>query len=65
MEAGATKHWRDLMEITTGERKLSGKGVMEYYAPLYTWLKEQNKKNGVEAGWESETSEYNRYNAYE
>ncbi|XP_036331774.1 angiotensin-converting enzyme-like isoform X2 [Rhagoletis pomonella] len=55
MEAGATKHWRDLMEIATGERKLSGKGVMEYFAPLYTWLKEQNKKNDVEPGWESET----------
>ncbi|XP_053965170.1 angiotensin-converting enzyme-like [Anastrepha ludens] len=55
MQAGATKHWRDLMERTIGERKLSAKGVMEYFAPLYTWLKEQNKKNDVETGWESET----------
>ncbi|XP_049309404.1 angiotensin-converting enzyme [Bactrocera dorsalis] len=62
MEAGATRHWRDLMEIATGERKLSGKGVMEYYAPLYTWLKEQNKKNGVEAGWETETRCSKDYN---
>lgn len=51
MKLGSTKHWRDAMEMLTGERKLSGKAIMEYYAPLYEWLKEENKRNRVHVGW--------------
>lgn len=52
MKLGSTKHWRDAMEMVTNERKLNGKAIMEYYAPLYEWLKEENKKNGVTVGWD-------------
>ncbi|EDW72402.1 uncharacterized protein Dwil_GK20737 [Drosophila willistoni] len=54
MEFGSTKHWRDIMEIATGERKLSGRGVLEYFAPLFTWLKERNKQLDIEPGWDAE-----------
>ncbi|XP_030381604.1 angiotensin-converting enzyme [Scaptodrosophila lebanonensis] len=55
MQLGATKHWRDIMEIATGERKLSGRGILEYFGPLFTWLKEENKRLDLEPGWDSST----------
>ncbi|XP_034107073.1 angiotensin-converting enzyme [Drosophila albomicans] len=54
MELGATRHWRDTMEIATGERKLSGRGILEYFAPLFTWLKERNMQLDVEPGWDAD-----------
>ncbi|XP_017096758.2 angiotensin-converting enzyme [Drosophila bipectinata] len=54
MQLGATKHWRDVMEIATGERKLSGRGILEYFAPLFTWLKERNKQLDIEPGWDAD-----------
>ncbi|XP_061394132.1 angiotensin-converting enzyme-like [Musca vetustissima] len=54
MKMGATKHWRDIMAIATKERRLSAQGVMEYFAPLYIWLKEQNKKLGLIPGWDDD-----------
>ena len=59
MKLGSTKHWRDAMELVTKERKLNGKAIMEYYEPLYHWLKEENKRNGVPVGWDaSATSKF-------
>ncbi|KAI8039805.1 angiotensin-converting enzyme [Drosophila gunungcola] len=54
MKLGATRHWRDVMEIATGERKLSGRGILEYFAPLFTWLKERNKQLDIEPGWDAD-----------
>ncbi|XP_016929090.2 angiotensin-converting enzyme [Drosophila suzukii] len=54
MELGASRHWRDVMEIATGERKLSGRGILEYFAPLFTWLKERNKQLDIEPGWDAD-----------
>ena len=35
--------------IGRGERQMSGKAMVEYFAPLKKWLDEQNK--GEKAGW--------------
>jgi peptidyl-dipeptidase A len=48
MKAGATRDWRELIREATGE-DLSGKAMLEYYAPLMKFLQEQNK--GREVGW--------------
>lgn len=48
MKAGATRDWRELIREATGE-DISGKAMLEYYAPLTKWLQEQNK--GREVGW--------------
>lgn len=39
---GATVDWRKLMKDELGE-EISAKAMLEYFDPLYTWLKEQNK----------------------
>lgn len=49
LEMGASKPWPDALEAFTGERQMSGKAMMEYFAPLKRWLDEQNK--GEKAGW--------------
>ncbi|HYF40541.1 MAG TPA: M2 family metallopeptidase, partial [Gemmatimonadales bacterium] len=42
MAPGASRPWRDVLKETTG-RELDGKAMVEYFAPLYRWLQEQNR----------------------
>lgn len=49
LEMGASKPWPDALEAFTGSREMSGKAMLEYFAPLMTWLKTQNK--GAKKGW--------------
>lgn len=58
MQLGATKHWREAMEKATGDKRLSSKGVMEYFGPLYVWLKNRNKELDVLGGWDDKPSKY-------
>lgn len=52
MSSGATKSWRELLEMATGETKLSAKPILEFYEPLYTWLKDFNANNDINVGWD-------------
>jgi peptidyl-dipeptidase A len=49
LEMGASKPWPDALEAFTGSREMSGKAMIEYFKPLMTWLKQQNK--GEKKGW--------------
>ncbi len=49
LEMGASKPWPDALEAFTGTREMSAKPMLEYFAPLKTWLDEQNK--GKPTGW--------------
>lgn len=49
LEMGASKPWPDALEAFTGNREMSGKAMLEYFAPLMKWLKAQNK--GAKKGW--------------
>ena len=42
MAMGESLPWQDAFENLTGSRKLSGKSILNYYAPLMEWLDEQN-----------------------
>jgi peptidyl-dipeptidase A len=46
---GASKPWPDALQAFTGTREISGKPMMEYFAPLKKWLDRQNK--GQPQGW--------------
>lgn len=39
---GASRPWQEVLEETTGQ-DLNAQAMMEYFKPLYDWLKEQNK----------------------
>jgi len=49
LSLGASKPWPDALEALTGERRIDGAALLEYFAPLQTWLREQNR--GRACGW--------------
>lgn len=46
---GQSKPWPDALETFTGNREMSGKALIAYFAPLKAWLDQQNK--GKPQGW--------------
>ena len=52
MAMGQSLPWQDAFENLTGSRQLSGKSIMNYYAPLKEWLDEENKNRSC--GWSEE-----------
>lgn len=46
---GASKPWPDALEALTGQRQMDASAILDYFAPLQAWLKEQNK--GQQCGW--------------
>ncbi len=46
---GQSKPWPDALQVFTGSREMSGKALVEYFAPLKAWLDQQNK--GKPQGW--------------
>ena len=51
LKLGASKPWKDVMEVMTGQREMSTAAFREYFKPLEDWLIKENKKNGVKVGW--------------
>jgi peptidyl-dipeptidase A len=49
LEKGSTQPWQDTMEQATGTRQMDASALLEYFAPLDAWLKEQNKDKTC--GW--------------
>jgi peptidyl-dipeptidase A len=48
---GASKPWQDALATLTGEHQMDATALADYFAPLKTWLDEQNKKNNYQVGW--------------
>ena len=46
---GASKPWPDALEKITGTRQLDASAIIDYFAPLMSWLKVQNE--GQTCGW--------------
>jgi peptidyl-dipeptidase A len=49
LSKGASQPWQKTMKELTGGEKMDGSAVLEYFAPLQTWLKQQNE--GQACGW--------------
>ncbi len=49
LEMGASQPWQDALEATTGQREMDASAILDYFAPLKSWLDEQNK--GRQCGW--------------
>ena len=48
---GVSKPWPEALEALTGEKQMDASALADYFAPLKTWLDEQNKKNNYPVGW--------------
>jgi peptidyl-dipeptidase A len=46
---GQSRPWPDALEALTGQREMDATAIADYFAPLKTWLDEQNA--GHPAGW--------------
>jgi peptidyl-dipeptidase A len=46
---GASRPWPEVLEALTGQREMDATAITDYFAPLKTWLDEQNK--GRKIGW--------------
>jgi peptidyl-dipeptidase A len=46
---GASKPWPEALYALTGQRQLDASPILEYFQPLMSWLKEENK--GQQCGW--------------
>jgi len=49
LEAGQSKPWQETLYALTGERQMDASAMAEYFAPLKSWLEEQNR--GKPVGW--------------
>ncbi len=49
LEMGLSKPWPDALEAVTGSREMDATAILDYFAPLKTWLDEQNQ--GRQCGW--------------
>jgi len=49
LEMGRSRPWPEALKALTGEEKMDATAIIDYYAPLKTWLDEQNKTLAPEA----------------
>jgi peptidyl-dipeptidase A len=49
LELGRSKPWPDALEVLTGSREMDATAILDYFAPLKTWLDEQNADR--QCGW--------------
>ncbi len=52
LSKGASQPWQQTMREMTGSDKMDASAVLEYFAPLQGWLKEQNQ--GRQCGWSAD-----------
>jgi peptidyl-dipeptidase A len=46
---GASRPWPEALHALTGQREMDATAMLDYFAPLQTWLKTQNQ--GQKCGW--------------
>jgi peptidyl-dipeptidase A len=49
LSLGASKPWQEALFELTGEREMDATAILDYFAPLRTWLEKQNE--GQTCGW--------------
>jgi len=48
LKMGASRPWPEALAAFTGERDMDAGALLEYFAPLDSWLSEQNKGEACE-----------------
>jgi len=48
---GASQPWQETLRTLTGGEKMDATPLLEYFAPLQEWLKQQNE--GQTCGWQA------------
>jgi len=51
LQHGSSQPWQATLKELTGSEQIDGGAVLEYFAPLQEWLKQQNQ--GKDCGWQA------------
>ena len=51
LSMGNSKSWSEILESLTGETKLEPQALLDFFQPLYKWLKTENLARGYPVGW--------------
>ncbi|SDK40571.1 peptidyl-dipeptidase A [Ferrimonas sediminum] len=51
LESGLSQPWPQALAMVTGSEKMSGDALLNYFAPLQSWLEQQNQTAGRQCGW--------------
>lgn len=51
MDQGSSQHWTQTLYEATGETKLNGDALREYFRPLEDWLRSENIRTNEFIGW--------------
>ncbi|ABM00023.1 Peptidyl-dipeptidase A [Shewanella amazonensis SB2B] len=51
LEMGSSKPWPEALAVVTGKQEMDASAVLDYFAPLKTWLDEQNTHANRQCGW--------------
>ena len=51
LEMGQSKPWPEALAAVTGTQEMDAQAVLDYFAPLQTWLDEQNSNANRQCGW--------------
>ena len=51
LSMGSSKPWSDVLESLTGERRLESQAMLDFFQPLYQWLKMENIARSYPVGW--------------
>ena len=57
LEAGQSQPWQQTLKTMTGTNHLDAQPMLDYFQPLYVWLKQQNQASGAKAGWQAATGD--------
>lgn len=53
LEAGQSQPWQATLNSMTGTDHLDAQAMLDYFQPLYVWLKQQNAASGAKVGWKA------------
>lgn len=59
MKLGASKHWSEILKTMTSETELNANAIIEYFHPLYEFLKKENIRLKLEHDTREKLDSYN------
>ncbi|XP_007889845.1 angiotensin-converting enzyme 2 [Callorhinchus milii] len=58
LKLGKSKSWTRALEEVTGQTRMNARPLLNYFKPLYEWLKKDNQDKGRHVGWDPTWTPY-------
>ncbi|XP_072440825.1 angiotensin-converting enzyme 2 isoform X2 [Chiloscyllium punctatum] len=60
LKLGKSESWTRALEKVTSQTRMNSTPLLNYFQPLYVWLKKNNAENGRTVGWDVNWSPYKK-----